>query len=106
MLRTGDVERASALMAAARSSADSTTTVIRPLYPLALADFANPDGLGQFSGDVYAESEISGPPRVSGPGESGLGNVNPGTLEMSNLDLAQEFNRTMSSPHDPDAECL
>jgi flagellar hook protein FlgE len=65
----------------------------RPLYRLALADFANPDGLAQLSGNVYAESETSGQATVAGAGESGLGKINPGTLEKSNVDLAQEFSR-------------
>jgi flagellar hook protein FlgE len=65
----------------------------RPLYRLALADFANPDDLGQLSGNVYAESETSGQTTVAGAGESGLGKINPGTLEKSNVDLAQEFGR-------------
>ena len=67
----------------------------RPLYRLALADFANPDGLGQLSGNIYVESETSGRATVAGVGESGLGEINPGTLEKSNVDLAKEFSRMM-----------
>ena len=67
----------------------------RPLYRLAIADFANPDGLGQLSGNIYVESETSGQATVAGAGESGLGDINPGTLEKSNVDLAQEFSRMM-----------
>jgi flagellar hook protein FlgE len=40
----------------------------RPLYRIALADFINPDGLAQLSGNVYAESEISGRAVVAGIG--------------------------------------
>ena len=67
----------------------------RPLYRLALADFVNPDGLAQLSGNVYAESGTSGQPVVAGAGERGLGEISPSTLEKSNVDLAREFTRMM-----------
>jgi flagellar hook protein FlgE len=69
----------------------------RPLYRLALADFANPDSLGQLPGNVYTESETSGQATVAGAGESGVGKINPGTLEKSNVDLAQEFGRMIQT---------
>lgn len=67
----------------------------RPLYRLALADFIDPDGLVQLSGNVYAESAASGRPVVAGAGEAGLGEISPQTLEKSNVDLAREFTRMM-----------
>jgi flagellar hook protein FlgE len=67
----------------------------RPLYRLALADFVNPDGLAQLSGNVYAESETSGQAVVAAAGERGLGAISPHTLEKSNVDLAREFTRMM-----------
>jgi flagellar hook protein FlgE len=67
----------------------------RPLYRLALADFINPDGLTQLSGNVYAASGTSGQPVVAGAGERGLGEISPRTLEKSNVDLAKEFTRMM-----------
>jgi flagellar hook protein FlgE len=65
----------------------------RSLYRLALADFVNPDGLAPLSGNVYAVSGDSGPPVLGGAGEAGLGLISPGTVETSNVDLAQEFSR-------------
>jgi flagellar hook protein FlgE len=67
----------------------------RPLYRLALADFVDPDGLMQLSGNVYEESLASGRPVVAGAGEAGLGEISPQTLEKSNVDLAREFTRMM-----------
>jgi flagellar hook protein FlgE len=67
----------------------------RPLYRLALADFVNPDGLAQLSGNVYAESGTSGRAVVAAAGERGLGEISPHTLEKSNVDLAREFTRMM-----------
>jgi flagellar hook protein FlgE len=65
----------------------------RPLYRLAIADFVNPDGLDAMSGNVFAQSADSGPAVLAAAGESGLGRINPGALEQSNVDLAGEFSR-------------
>jgi flagellar hook protein FlgE len=65
----------------------------RPLYRLALADFVNPDGLKQTSGNVFVEGGDSGPPVLGSAGEAGLGRISSSTLEQSNVDLAGEFSR-------------
>lgn len=65
----------------------------RTLYRLAIADFNNPDGLGRLSGDVYAETPLSGRPLVAGAGDGGRGNIAAETLEQSNVDLEDEFSR-------------
>jgi flagellar hook protein FlgE len=65
----------------------------RPLYRLAIADFVNPDGLEQLSGNVFVEGADSGPAVMAGAGQAGLGVISPGTVEQSNVDLAGEFNR-------------
>jgi flagellar hook protein FlgE len=65
----------------------------RPLYRLALANFVNPDGLTPMAGNLYAEGERSGPPTLGVVGEAGLGTVSPESLELSNVDLADEFSR-------------
>jgi flagellar hook protein FlgE len=67
----------------------------RPLYRLALADFANPDGLTALSGNVYAESEASGAPALGSAGDPGLGSLVAGALERSNVDLPREFTRML-----------
>lgn len=67
----------------------------RPLYRLALADFANADGLTALSGNVYAESEASGTPIFGGAGDPGFGSIVAGALERSNVDLPSEFTRML-----------
>ena len=42
-------------------------------------------------GNLYAESLASGQPLQGTPGNGRLGNISPSTIEMSNVDLAQEF---------------
>jgi flagellar hook protein FlgE len=63
----------------------------KPLYKLALANFANPDGLGARNGNVYAQSELSGTAQLGGAGEGGMGRIMAGAHELSNVDLAEEF---------------
>lgn len=67
----------------------------RPIYRLALADFANPDGLTALSGNVFAESAASGAALLGGANDDGYGAIVAGALERSNVELSQEFNRMM-----------
>jgi flagellar hook protein FlgE len=62
-----------------------------PMFQLALADFPSYDGLTKMGRNLYAESIGSGQalPGVAGTGR--LGSVAPSSLEMSNVDLAEEF---------------
>ena len=63
----------------------------RTLYRLAIADFANPDGLGGLSGNVYEQTATSGAAILDGAGEAGRGIIAASTLEKSNVDLGDEF---------------
>jgi flagellar hook protein FlgE len=61
------------------------------LGELALANFANVDGL-QLSGNTdYSPTLASGPAVVGVPGAGGLGTLSGGALELSNVDIASEF---------------
>jgi flagellar hook protein FlgE len=59
---------------------------------LALAVFNNPQGLERVAG-AWRPSANSGIAQVGVPGEGGRGLLSAGTLEMSNVDLAEEFTR-------------
>ncbi len=63
----------------------------RPLYRIAVAGFAAPDGLEAMGGGLYRETASSGPATVGGAGEGGLGRIVAAALERSNVELAQEF---------------
>jgi flagellar hook protein FlgE len=67
----------------------------RPLYRLALADFANPDGLMPLSGNVFAEREASGFASFGGAGDPGFGSIVAAALERSNVDLPSEFTKML-----------
>ena len=59
---------------------------------LQLANFANPGGLTRVGNGLFAAGPASGDAQVGLPnGDEGLGGLQSGTLEMSNVDLAQEF---------------
>ncbi len=61
------------------------------LGKIALANFNNPAGLKAVGNSLYAQSANSGVPQIGKAGTGGRGTLIPGTLEMSNVDLAQEF---------------
>jgi flagellar hook protein FlgE len=62
-----------------------------PLFQLALVDFPSYDGLTKMGKNLYAESLASGQALLGVAGTGRLGNVAPSSLEMSNVDLAEEF---------------
>jgi flagellar hook protein FlgE len=61
------------------------------LGELALANFANVNGL-QLNGNTdFTPTLASGPAVVGIPGAGGLGTISGGSLELSNVDIATEF---------------
>ncbi|MCX6345520.1 MAG: flagellar hook-basal body complex protein [Armatimonadetes bacterium] len=63
----------------------------RPLGQMALAQFNNPAGVTKVGNNVVNESPNSGAAKIGKPGDGGLGMINAGFLESSNVDLATEF---------------
>jgi len=61
------------------------------LARIALANFNNPMGLEKIGHTVFQTTPNSGLPQVGTPMSGGRGQLLGGTLEMSNVDLAQEF---------------
>ncbi len=62
----------------------------RKLMQVALAKFTNPSELTKVGNNVCEESGASGAPTIGTVG-SGVGNIFTNALELSNVDLAQEF---------------
>jgi len=60
-------------------------------FQLALADFQSYDGLTKLGNNLYAESMDSGQVLPGAAGNGRLGSISPQCLEMSNVDLAEEF---------------
>ena len=63
----------------------------RSIGQLALASFVNPGGLLRQGQNLWAPSSNSGEAIVGMPNTNGRGSVSTGTLESSNVDLAQQF---------------
>jgi len=61
------------------------------LAQVALANFNNPSGLGKSGESLYVKTTNSGEPQVGVAGTGGRGSFNSSSLEMSNVDLAQQF---------------
>lgn len=61
------------------------------LAQLAIASFTNPAGLIRVGDTMFEESSNSGQPQIGQAGQGSRGTITPGTIEMSNVDLSQEF---------------
>ncbi len=70
---------------------DEATSESTVLGQIVLAQFANPNGLEKTGENSYRTSVNSGDPSFSTPGTGGSGKLNPGSLEMSNVDLTAQF---------------
>ncbi len=64
----------------------------RPIGQIAITNFANPEGMEKAGGSTnYRATVNSGLPQTGVAGSGGRGFIAGGALEMSNVDLAQEF---------------
>jgi flagellar hook protein FlgE len=63
----------------------------QPLGQVALATFNNAPGMEKVGDSEYRSTVNSGAPQLGAPSAGGRGVLLSGTLEMSNVDLAQEF---------------
>lgn len=91
-LRTGiDIDRDGFVIARFSNGATSR------LYKIPLITFSNPNGLQEVSGTAYSETDESGEENLREAGSGGAGYIEPSTLEMSNVDLADEFAKLIVS---------
>ncbi len=79
-------------------SADGTVSAMQPgqttptqLGQLTLARFANPPGLQAIGGNLFLETAASGAPTTGNPSSDGLGMLEQGFLEGSNVNVAEEL---------------
>lgn len=68
-----------------------------PMYRVALALFANPAGLVKIGDTAFRDSNNSGIPQIGSPQEDGAGSIVGSSLEMSNVDLTEEFTKLITS---------
>lgn len=62
-----------------------------PVAQLALANFTDKDAMEKLGGQTYAETFASGTSQLGTPQSGGLGTINSGSLEYSNVDVAGEL---------------
>ena len=63
----------------------------RTIGQIGMASFTNPGGLEKAGENTYVRSNNSGLPDVSVSGIAGKGKIIAGALEMSNVDLTEQF---------------
>lgn len=68
-----------------------TNGVVQILGRVGLANFKNPSGLLKTGGNMYRETSNSGDAMYGYAGTGGFGALNPGAVEMSNVDISREF---------------
>ena len=66
-------------------------TAPQNLGVLQLADFVNPAGLQAVGENLYLETAASGAAQQANPGQNGVGTVIQGSLETSNVNMAEEL---------------
>jgi flagellar basal-body rod protein FlgG len=68
---------------------NSTNTV--NIGSLQLATFINPTGLDSIGGNLFQETQSSGAPNVGQPSLNGIGSLQQGYVETSNVNVVQEL---------------
>jgi flagellar basal-body rod protein FlgG len=77
---------------------DGTVTVVVPgqstpqsVGQIQVASFVNPGGLEPKGQNLYAETAASGTPNIGSPGQNGLGMLQQGFVETSNVNVVEEL---------------
>ena len=68
-----------------------------PYFRLPLATVLSPDQLSVLPGNVFSVSPDSGGVQIGFPGSGGLGDIIAGSLESSNVDIAEELTNMIES---------
>ena len=71
--------------------------ISRDLAQIAVAKFENNEGLFKVGKNLFKESRKSGQPTTGKPGDGGRGEILSKSLELSNVDIANEFVSLMTS---------
>jgi flagellar basal-body rod protein FlgG len=74
------------------------TTAAQVLGQIQLANFANPGGMNSVGSGLFLPTDASGEPAVATPGSSeGVGTLQQGYIEDSNVSVVEEFINMISS---------
>jgi flagellar hook protein FlgE len=64
---------------------------------IALANFNNPEALGSAGQNLFIETTTSGEPLVRAAGSAEVGTIHSNALELSTVDIAEEFVKMISA---------
>ncbi|MGM0409709.1 MAG: flagellar hook protein FlgE [Bacillota bacterium] len=67
------------------------------LAQLSVASFSNPSGLKKTGDSLYTPTKNSGDARKGTPGSGARGEISAGSLEMSNVDLSEQFTEMITT---------
>lgn len=67
------------------------------LAKISLAAFDNPPGLQKLGSNLFVDTPNSGTAKIGDPGTGSFGALVPGALEMSNVDLSQQFTEMITT---------
>jgi flagellar hook protein FlgE len=79
------------------SARNADTGELEVVGQVAIARFANAGGLTRDGNGLFTPGPASGAAMIGAPGDDGNGTLQSGMLEMSNVDLAQEFTNLILS---------
>ncbi|WP_067931394.1 flagellar basal-body rod protein FlgF [Alicyclobacillus kakegawensis] len=85
------------------TATDKATNTLTTIGQIALAMFPNPAGLEKVGDTMYQVAPNSGTPTLTQPETNGAGLIQSGALEMSNVDLTQEFSNMIIAQRGFDA---
>ncbi|CAG0909634.1 unnamed protein product [Cyprideis torosa] len=69
----------------------SGDTAPQEIGQIQIADFINPTGLQPLGGNLLGETASSGAPQLGSPSLDGLGSIQQGSLETSNVNVVEEL---------------
>ncbi|HSY17138.1 MAG TPA: flagellar basal-body rod protein FlgG [Candidatus Acidoferrales bacterium] len=75
----------------ASGAATYTTASGSTNFQIQLANFNNPGGLDAMGHNLYKETSASGTPELGTPGANGFGQIEQGSLELSNVSVVKEM---------------
>ena len=78
-------------------SASYDNGIIKDISQVAVAKFENNEGLFKMGKNMFKETRNSGQAAVGHPGKDGRGDVQSKSIELSNIDIADEFINLMNS---------
>ena len=73
------------------SVTEAGSTTMQKLNQIQLAKFINPQGLLALGGNLFSQTDASGAPTQNVPGTNGLGTLQQGSLEASNVEPVNEL---------------